>query len=214
MSHFIKVSSFALALALGFSAHADNTVSAQDYNEPTWMDEFDPSSPDAEKILEAYDQYYEMETGESPSLNNEFTDLVQQVSSGCYRFSCKVFIYVKKSTQTAALYVNGNLERTFKVSTARSPYRTKNWDSHPSNRIYKRYSSSKYPGGDYNGLGNMPYAVFYYGGFALHGTPKGNWKRLGHPASHGCIRMHPDNAAYFNQLVRNSGRTQSWITVE
>lgn len=70
------------------------------------------------------------------------------------------------------------------------------------------------PGGDYNGLGNMPYAVFIRGGYAIHGTIAANWSKLGTPASKGCIRLHPDNGFIFNRLVRASGVAQAWVSVE
>lgn len=70
------------------------------------------------------------------------------------------------------------------------------------------------PGGDYNGLGNMPYAVFVRGGYAIHGTTKGNWPKLGTPASKGCIRLHPDNGFIFNRLVRAVGVRAAWVSVE
>tara|TARA_B100000683_G_C12402218_1_gene520216 strand:- start:462 stop:1127 length:666 start_codon:yes stop_codon:yes gene_type:complete len=209
------------ALLFGLQAQAapqDQTATSQEanYDEPNFMDSdaYDPADPNIESVLKAYDEYYEEMTGESPWLvNPEFADLLHQVG-GCYRNGCPVFINIKKSQQKAYFYLDGRHVGTWDVSTARNPYSTKNWDGHPNGRIYNRYSSSKYPGGDYNGLGNMPYAVFYYGGFALHGTPRGNWKRLGRPASHGCIRMHPDNAKWFNQSVRAAGIKNTWILVE
>ena len=91
--------------------------------------------------------------------------------------------------------------------------KTPNFDRHPDGRFYDYYDSTKYPGGDYKGLGNMPYAVFIEGGFALHGTPQGNWPWLGRPASHGCVRQHPDDAFRLNRLVRATGVANVWITV-
>ena len=87
-------------------------------------------------------------------------------------------------------------------------------DQNPNGRIYDRYTSVTNPGGDYNGLGNMPYAVFIRGGYAVHGTTRGNWPNLGKPASKGCIRLHPDNGFIFNRLVRSYGIYRTWITVE
>jgi hypothetical protein len=52
------------------------------------------------------------------------------------------------------------------------------------------------------------------GGFAIHGTGRGNWRKLGNKASHGCIRVHPDNALIFNRLVRENGIKNVWITVQ
>ncbi|MFP5491413.1 MAG: L,D-transpeptidase family protein [Bacteriovoracia bacterium] len=44
-------------------------------------------------------------------------------------------------------------------------------------------------------------------------SSRGNWPKLGLKASHGCIRMHPDNGKIFNRLVRSVGISQTWITV-
>ena len=49
----------------------------------------------------------------------------------------------------------------------------------------------------------MPFAIFYDGDYAIHGTDQ--IKRLGKPASHGCVRLHPDNAAILFQMVRAEG---------
>ena len=43
----------------------------------------------------------------------------------------------------------------------------------------------------------MPYAVFYNGDYAIHGT--NDLGRLGRPASAGCIRLHPRHAAELAQ---------------
>ncbi len=40
----------------------------------------------------------------------------------------------------------------------------------------------------------MPWSEFFNGGIALHGATPDEFKLLGHKASHGCVRMHPDNA--------------------
>jgi lipoprotein-anchoring transpeptidase ErfK/SrfK len=60
----------------------------------------------------------------------------------------------------------------------------------------------------------MPYAVFIEGGFAIHGTMRSNWKYLGQRASHGCVRLHPDNAFIVNRLVRQYGVENTWIQVD
>ena len=45
----------------------------------------------------------------------------------------------------------------------------------------------------------MPHAIFFYGGFAIHGTYE--LSRLGGPASHGCVRLNPSHAATLFSLV-------------
>lgn len=209
------------SLVLGFlfftaqyaGAQAPTTAQEQDPNIPNMIDDLNPQDPNIEEKLKYYDQIYEQETGKSAHINNVMDDIIGSYG-GCSRSSCPVWIQVVKSSQRAYLYVNGSLANSWLVSTGKSGYETPNFDRHPDGRIYDAYTSTKYPDGDYNGLGNMPYAVFITGGYALHGTPQGNWSKLGHTASHGCIRMHPDNAYYFNRLVRQNGISKVWVTVQ
>lgn len=179
---------------------------------PDMIEDLDPRDPNIEETLEYYDQIYEEETGTPSHINTFIDDIVG--FGGCFRASCAVWIQVVKSSQRAYLYLRGSLSNSWLVSTGMSGYGTPNFDKHPDGRIYNAYTSGKYPGGDYNGLGNMPYAVFIRGGYALHGTPKGNWSKLGNRASHGCIRMLPSNAYYFNRLVRANGIRNVWVTVQ
>lgn len=172
--------------------------------------ELDPFSPNVEQVLKEYDKVYLEETGLSPFLPKSF----RPVWKTCVRSKCKVWIQVVKSTQLAYLYINGQHAETWKVSTGVAGRGTPNFDKHPNGRVYDKYTSSKYPGGDFQGLGNMPYAVFIEGGFAIHGTPKSNWPKLGKKASHGCIRLHPTHAQTFNRLVRQYGIYESWVTVQ
>jgi len=53
--------------------------------------------------------------------------------------------------------------------------------------------------------------VFFHGGYAIHGTT--DIRRLGKPASHGCVRLHPDNAKIFFQMVKDFGMENTLITV-
>lgn len=178
------------------------------------MDELDPFAENIEEQLEALDEDYEEETGLSPYLNTIVTKSSFAPMTTCYRESCPVYLAVSKAKQRARIYVNGVLEHEVLVSTGAPGHETPNFDTHPDGRIYDRYTSRKFPGGDYSGLGNMPYAVFIRGGFAVHGTAKSNWPKLGRKASHGCVRMHPDNGYIFNRLVREYGVRQTWITIQ
>jgi lipoprotein-anchoring transpeptidase ErfK/SrfK len=57
----------------------------------------------------------------------------------------------------------------------------------------------------------MPHSVFFRGGYAIHGT---NYvKRLGRPASHGCIRLAPSNAATLYKLIRRHGMKKTRISI-
>jgi L,D-transpeptidase catalytic domain len=57
----------------------------------------------------------------------------------------------------------------------------------------------------------MPHSIFFHGGYAIHGSYEIN--RLGGPASHGCIRLHPANAATLFELVTAEGVGATAIVV-
>jgi lipoprotein-anchoring transpeptidase ErfK/SrfK len=51
------------------------------------------------------------------------------------------------------------------------------------------------PGNDYYDLPNVPYSMFFYQGYAIHGT---YWhSNFGHPMSHGCVNLPTDEAKWF-----------------
>jgi hypothetical protein len=187
------------ALLISISARAEDS---------NFLDDFDPASADAEKILAIKDLEYKILTGESPYVQN------MSALTSCYRNSCKIWADVHKDEQKLYLYVNGALQSTWLVSTGSFTNTTPDFDQHPNGRLYDAHTSSTHPGGNYNGLGNMPYAVFIEDGYAIHGTTQGNWSKLGTRASHGCVRVHPDNAKIFISLVRQYGIDDVWITVQ
>jgi len=134
--------------------------------------------------------------------------------TGCQEKECLVFAEVIKSTQTLYLYLDGTLMDSFAVSTGMPKFETPHMNVRPTGPIFTKYKSKKFPGGNYMGLGNMPYAVFIRGGYAIHGTTTGNFKKLGTKASHGCVRLHPVNAKIFYELVKRIGIDYTWITVK
>ena len=108
------------------------------------------------------------------------------------------------SDQRLSLFVDGRLEETWRVSTARPGYRTPVGSFRPI-RLERKWFSRKYD------WAPMPYSVFFLGGYAIHGTTE--IKRLGRPVSHGCIRLHPSNAARLFQLVRQVGKQNTRIVI-
>lgn len=199
-------------LVVGFLFTGFSVFAAE---EPSFMDSgfYNPADDSVEEVLAQYDEYYEAVTGMSPYTNGEglYNELLTPVG-GCRRKSCAVYLSVNLSKQRATLFVNGKVDRTYKISSGAPGYGTKTWDGRHNGRVYDAYRSRKFPGGaGYRGLGNMPYAVFYYRGFAVHGTT--SISRLGRRASHGCIRQHPDNAKRFNRLTRKYGRNKTWIRI-
>ncbi|GAB4354809.1 MAG: L,D-transpeptidase [Oricola sp.] len=90
------------------------------------------------------------------------------------------------------------------VSTARNGYRTPIGTFRPY-RMDRTWYSRKY---DY---APMPYSIFFYGGYAIHGTTE--ISRLGRPVSHGCIRLHPEHARLLFELVRQVGMGNTRIVI-
>lgn len=173
------------------------------------LDELDPHDPNIEAILSELDSIYM----ESPGLY-PFVGDGGMMRGSCFRNACPVWARVNKLEQKLYLYVDGVEQYAWPVSTGKKGKDTPLFDTNPDGRVYDRYSSTSYPGGDYNGLGNMPYAVFIKGAFAVHGTVTSNWPGLGTPVSKGCVRVHPDHGFIFNRLVRSLGVGSVWITVE
>jgi hypothetical protein len=129
-------------------------------------------------------------------------------------YDCLIYAEIIKSKQILYLYLDGELIDSFPVSTGIKSRETPSMSVRPRGPLLLKYTSKKFPGGNYNGLGNMPYAVFVRGGYAIHGTTKGNFKKLGSRASHGCIRLHPVNAKIFFELVKRIGIGYTWVTIQ
>ena len=175
------------------------------------MDDLDPLDPKIEEILQAIDSAYNLRS-DLPVLDFDFSFSAKKPT--CFQLNCAVYAQVVKSTQRLYLYLEGRLEYTWTVSTGKAGRETPNLNRHPDGRIYEAYTSTRFPGGNYMGLGNMPYAVFIKGGYAIHGTGLSNIARLGKPASHGCIRLHPEHAKIFNRMVRASKIENVWVSVQ
>ena len=115
-----------------------------------------------------------------------------------------VLITVNKSTQTLSVRVNGEPRYRWPVSTARWGYRTPNGTYRPE-RLERHWYSRKYHNSP------MPYSIFFDGGYAIHGSYE--ISHIGRPASHGCIRLRPSNAAVLFRLVAaNEGATRIVVT--
>ena len=81
---------------------------------------------------------------------------------------------------------NGGSSYKWTISSGRTGYLTPKGTFRPV-WMSKMWYSRKY---DY---APMPHAIFFHGGAAIHGTD--SVYALGRPASHGCVRLSPSNAA-------------------
>ncbi len=204
MFNSLKITLVTLTCAFVFAGCAKSD------DAPSIMEEMDPMDPSAETLLDILDKEHEEATGQPSRIGPD----PGRAKLKCSREKCKVWALVDKSEQRMYLYIDGIERAIWTISTGKEGHETPDFDRHPSGRIYDKYTSSKYPEGDYNGLGNMPYSVFIEGAYAIHGTPDYNWPKLGQPRSKGCVRMHPRHAESFIQMVRKAGIRAVWITVE
>ncbi|MCP4317066.1 MAG: L,D-transpeptidase [Hyphomicrobiales bacterium] len=108
------------------------------------------------------------------------------------------------SSQTMVVTHRGKVKYRWKVSTGRRGYYT------PLGTYSPKWLSKYHRSRKYNNA-PMPYAIFFRGGYAVHGTDQ--ISRLGRPASHGCIRLHPGNAATLFSLVRRVGFKNTRIII-
>lgn len=98
----------------------------------------------------------------------------------------------------------GNEYGPWKISSARGGYTT------PTGTYSVNWTSRMHYSKQYHGS-PMPYSVFFHRGVATHGTHAVG--RLGHPASHGCVRLRTSNAKTFYNLVEKHGKKLTKIVV-
>ena len=115
-----------------------------------------------------------------------------------------LLLLVNLKAQRATLYRNGVPIGASTVSTGRPGYSTPTGSFKPI-RMHKMWYSSKYENAP------MPYAIFFHGGYAIHGTT--DVAHLGQIASHGCVRLHPDNAELLFDLVNKVGMKNTRISL-
>jgi len=182
------ISLFSLA-TLVFSAPSAlaNSASAEPaYDENTSL--FDQMIDSAEEIA----------TDGEPQFSSTREDL----------FRAKIVVLVNKAqvgstAQRIRIYQDAELIQEWKVSTGREKVETAK-----SGRVYKTttpvgyYRPTKLVENYHSNtwLADMPHAVFFVGGIAIHAST--HISDLGKRASGGCVRLSPQNAKTFYELVK------------
>src|SRR5665811_1926584 len=116
---------------------------------------------------------------------------------GLARAEAGIVVTVDKTAQRLSVSVDGSPRYEWPVSTARWGYRTPNGTYRPE-RLERKWFSRKY---DWS---PMPFSIFFDGGYAIHGSYE--ISHLGLSLIHGCIRLHPQNAALLFALVKEHMR--------
>ena len=150
------------------------------------------------------------------ALATAFTLLLATPSQAGFSFNFLPALITGKPSVTATVSLSrqimvvnvvnkAGLARTFmwKVSTGKSGYTTPTGTWNPTWLSRDHWSKS------YDAP--MPFAVFFHRGYAVHATDAIG--KLGQPASHGCIRLHKNNAAMFFDLVKDHGKTNTKIVI-
>ena len=114
----------------------------------------------------------------------------------------EVVVQIDKSSQQMSVIVDGQHRYTWAVSTG--------VHGTPSGTFRPQSLSRDHRSSMFNNA-PMPYSIFYDGNFAIHGTTQVS--RLGGPASHGCVRLHPSNAAILFSLVEKEGLGNTRVSI-
>jgi hypothetical protein len=117
----------------------------------------------------------------------------------------RVDIVIDKRSQSMSVSVDGFEEYSWPVSTGRAGYSTPAGSFKPF-RLEEDHYSKEWDDAP------MPYSIFFTEqGHAIHGSNE--TKRLGSPASHGCVRLEPKNAEVLFRLVEGRGLADTRVTI-
>lgn len=130
--------------------------------------------------------------------------LVKILLSSLVQASASVRVAVDRGAQRMHVYVNGQLQHSWKVSTGRGRFVTPTGRFRPT-RLERSWYSRKYNNAP------MPYSIFFLGGYAIHGTY--HVRELGRRASRGCVRLRTGHAAQLFSLVQRYGSRQTQIHI-
>lgn len=116
-----------------------------------------------------------------------------------------LLIQIDKSAQRMSVAVDGEQRHVWPVSTGRAGYITPTGSFTPF-RMEEDHYSKEWDDAP------MPHSVFFTrDGHAIHGSFE--VKRLGTAASHGCVRLAPENAAKLFALVKAQGLPNTKVVI-
>ena len=117
----------------------------------------------------------------------------------------KVLVIIDKPTQKMKVFVDDVEIYSWKVSSGLPGYATPSgaYTASSMNEIWYSKEWDDAP---------MPHAIFFTKkGHAIHGTEE--TKKLGRPASHGCVRLAPEDARTLFALVKEKGLENTEIVL-
>jgi hypothetical protein len=119
--------------------------------------------------------------------------------------AAQVVISINEHSQKMTVMVGGQPEYVWPVSTGIARYATPGGKYTPF-RMEEMHFSDEWDDAA------MPHSIFFTRfGHAIHGTE--HIDKLGRPASHGCVRLDPENAATLFALVQEVGMPNTTVVV-
>jgi hypothetical protein len=111
--------------------------------------------------------------------------------------SARILIAIDKSAQHMTVSQDGEQLYVWPVSTGQRGYDTPGGQFTPF-RMEKDHFSREWDDAP------MPHSIFFtQQGHAIHGTE--HTRNIGRPASHGCVRLEPENARVLFNMVKQEG---------
>jgi hypothetical protein len=117
-----------------------------------------------------------------------------------------ILVSIDKAAQKMTVSVDGEQRWIWPVSTGRSGHTTPSGSFRPF-RMEEDHYSKEWDDAP------MPHSIFFTGeGHAIHGSL--DTRHLGSRASHGCVRLAPNNAAKLFALVKEQGMSNTKVVIK
>jgi lipoprotein-anchoring transpeptidase ErfK/SrfK len=116
-----------------------------------------------------------------------------------------ILVNIDKTNQKMMVFLDGVEKYNWPVSTGKAGYSTPSgtYTATSMNEIWYSKQWENAP---------MPHSIFFMkDGHAIHGSS--DVKNLGSPASHGCVRISPENAAKLYALVAKNGLQNTQVVL-
>lgn len=122
---------------------------------------------------------------------------------GALPAGARILIEIDKSSQRMTVSQDGVQLYNWPVSTGLRAYDTPSGSYTPF-RMEKDHFSKEWDDAP------MPHSIFFtMKGHAIHGTE--HTRNIGRPASHGCVRLQPENARVLFSLVKQEGMANTRV---
>lgn len=192
------MAAFALLWALPAVAHDERQLA---------MSLPGPNAGDAAKPVAAIEQASAAGMADEPGLSSDLPKPSAPLAAPPSPPPPAITLLLKADLTAQKLTVveGGKVLHVWAISSGRRGYATPTGNFRPS-WMTRMWRSRQYDDAP------MPHSIFFNKGVAFHATTAVSM--LGHPASHGCLRLAPAHAAALFALVRRHGMLSTRVVVE